>query len=105
VERARIFLKAADLLTRPWRDRLNAVTILGQSKTVHQAEIDSAAELVDFLRFNVHFMERIYRDQPLSADGVWNRVDYRPLEGFVFAIIPVQFHGYCRKSSMGTSPT
>jgi 1-pyrroline-5-carboxylate dehydrogenase len=90
-ERASIFLKAADLLAGPWRDRLNAATMLGQSKTVHQAEIDSAAELIDFLRFNVHFMERIYQDQPLSVGGVWNRVDYRPLEGFVFAITPFNF--------------
>jgi 1-pyrroline-5-carboxylate dehydrogenase len=90
-ERAGIFLKAADLLSGPWRDRLNAATMLGQSKTVHQAEIDSAAELIDFLRFNVYFMERIYREQPLSVDGAWNRTDYRPLEGFVFAITPFNF--------------
>lgn len=90
-ERASIFLKAADLLAGPWRDRLNTATMLGQSKTVHQAEIDSAAELIDFLRFNVYFMERIYQEQPHSADGVWNRVDYRPLEGFVFAITPFNF--------------
>jgi len=90
-ERASIFLKAADLLAGPWRDRLNAATMLGQSKTIQQAEIDSAAELIDFLRFNVHFMQQIYQDQPLSADGVWNRVDYRPLEGFVFAVTPFNF--------------
>jgi 1-pyrroline-5-carboxylate dehydrogenase len=90
-ERASIFLKAADLLAGPWRDRLNAATMLGQSKTIHQAEIDSAAELIDFLRFNAHFMERIYREQPISVDGVWNRADYRPLEGFVFAITPFNF--------------
>ena len=90
-ERASIFLKAAELLAGPWRDRLNAATMLGQSKTVHQAEIDSAAEFVDFLRFNVLFMERIYGEQPLSPAGVWNRTDYRPLEGFVFAVTPFNF--------------
>ena len=90
-ERASVFLKAADLLAGPWRDRLNAATMLGQSKTVHQAEIDSAAALIDFFRFNVCFMERIYREQPISVDGVWNRTDYRPLEGLVFAITPFNF--------------
>ncbi|HEX7851620.1 MAG TPA: L-glutamate gamma-semialdehyde dehydrogenase [Sphingomonas sp.] len=89
--RARIFLKAADLVSGPWRDRLNAATMLGQSKTVYQAEIDSAAELADFLRFNVHFMLRLYGEQPISPDGVWNRVDYRPLEGFVYAVTPFNF--------------
>lgn len=90
-ERAAVFLKAADLLAGPWRDRLNAATMLGQSKTVHQAEIDSAAELIDFWRFNVEFMLRIYSEQPLSAAGTWNRMDYRPLEGFVYAITPFNF--------------
>lgn len=90
-ERARIFLKAADLLSGPWRDRLNAATMLGQSKTVHQAEIDSAAELADFLRFNVAFMLRLYAGQPISPAGCWNRLDYRPLEGFVYAITPFNF--------------
>ncbi|HEX7013037.1 MAG TPA: L-glutamate gamma-semialdehyde dehydrogenase [Steroidobacteraceae bacterium] len=90
-ERAAVFLKAAELLAGPWRDILNAATMLGQSKTVHQAEIDSAAELIDFWRFNVEFMLRIYREQPLSAGGAWNRVDYRPLEGFVYAITPFNF--------------
>jgi 1-pyrroline-5-carboxylate dehydrogenase len=90
-ERAAVFLKAAELLAGPWRDRLNAATMLGQSKTVHQAEIDSAAELIDFWRFNVEFMLRIYADQPLSAGGAWNRVDYRPLEGFVYAVTPFNF--------------
>jgi 1-pyrroline-5-carboxylate dehydrogenase len=90
-ERAAIFLKAADLLSGPWRERLNAATMLGQSKTVHQAEIDSAAELIDFWRFNVGFARRIYEDQPISSPGVWNRVDYRPLEGFVLAITPFNF--------------
>lgn len=90
-ERAAIFLKAAELLSGPWRDRLNAATMLGQSKTVHQAEIDSAAELIDFWRFNVEFMRRLYEDQPISPPGVWNRTDYRPLEGFIFAITPFNF--------------
>lgn len=90
-ERAAIFLKAAEFLSGPWRDRLNAATMLGQSKTVHQAEIDSAAELIDFWRFNVEFMRRLYEDQPISSPGVWNRSDYRPLEGFVFAITPFNF--------------
>lgn len=89
--RARIFLKAADLVSGPWRDRLNAATMLGQSKTVHQAEIDSAAELADFLRFNAHFMTRLYAEQPISAAREWNRLDYRPLEGFVYAVTPFNF--------------
>lgn len=90
-ERAAVFLKAAELLAGPWRDVLNAATMLGQSKTVHQAEIDSAAELIDFWRFNVDFMLRIYAEQPLSAHGAWNRLDYRALEGFVFAVTPFNF--------------
>lgn len=90
-ERAGVFLKAAELLAGSWRDTLNAATMLGQSKTVHQAEIDSAAELIDFWRFNVEFMLRIYREQPLSGGGAWNRVDYRPLEGFVYAVTPFNF--------------
>lgn len=90
-ERAAIFLKAADLLAGPWRYRLNAATMLGQSKTAHQAEIDSAAELIDFWRFNVAFLRRIYEEQPLSAPGTWNQSDYRPLEGFVLAITPFNF--------------
>jgi len=90
-ERAAIFLRAAELLAGPWRDTLNAATMLGQSKTAHQAEIDSAAELIDFLRFNVHFMTRIYAEQPISPAGVWNQLDYRPLEGFVLAITPFNF--------------
>jgi 1-pyrroline-5-carboxylate dehydrogenase len=89
--RAAVFLKAADLTAGPWRATLNAATMLGQSKTVHQAEIDAAAELVDFWRFNVDFMLRIYADQPASPAGVWNRVDYRPLEGFVYAATPFNF--------------
>ena len=90
-ERAAVFLRAADLLSGPWRARLNAATMLGQSKTAHQAEIDSAAELADFWRFNVAFMHRLYGEQPMSSPGVWNRVEYRPLEGFVYAVSPFNF--------------
>ncbi|MGC4028453.1 MAG: L-glutamate gamma-semialdehyde dehydrogenase [Steroidobacteraceae bacterium] len=90
-ERAAIFLRAAELLSGPRRALLNAATMLGQSKTAHQAEIDSAAELIDFWRWNVEFMARIYREQPQSGAGAWNRVDYRPLEGFVFAVTPFNF--------------
>jgi 1-pyrroline-5-carboxylate dehydrogenase len=90
-DRAAIFLKAADLLAGPWRDTLNAATMLGQSKTVQQAEIDAACELIDFLRFNVAFARQIISDQPISSPGVWNRTDYRPLEGFVYAITPFNF--------------
>ncbi len=90
-DRAAIFLKAADLLAGPWRDALNASTMLGQSKNAFQAEIDSACEIIDFWRFNVHYMEQIYSDQPLSPPGQWNRLQYRPLEGFVFAVTPFNF--------------
>jgi 1-pyrroline-5-carboxylate dehydrogenase len=90
-ERAAVFLRAADLLAGPWRDTLDAATMLGQSKTAHQAEIDAACELVDFLRFNVEFMTRIYSEQPISGPGVWNKLEYRPLEGFVFAVSPFNF--------------
>ena len=90
-DRAAVFLRAADLLAGPRRQTLNAATMLGQSKTAHQAEIDSACELVDFWRFNVHFARRIYEEQPNSAPGMWNQLDYRPLEGFVFAITPFNF--------------
>ncbi len=90
-ERAGVFLRAAELLATTWRATLNAATMLGQSKTVHQAEIDSACELIDFFRFNVHFAERIHREQPISSAGVWNRMDHRPLEGFVYAITPFNF--------------
>lgn len=90
-ERAAIFLRAADLLAGPWRDTLNAATMLGQSKTALQAEIDSACELIDFLRFNVHFARRLIAEQPLSSPGTWNRFDHRPLEGFVYAITPFNF--------------
>jgi 1-pyrroline-5-carboxylate dehydrogenase len=90
-DRAAIFLKAADLLAGPWRQILNASTMLGQSKTAHQAEIDAAAEMVDFFRFNVHFADKIYSEQPLSDAGMWNRSQYRALEGFVYAITPFNF--------------
>jgi len=86
-----VFLRAADLIAGPWRDRLNAATMVGQSKTVVQAEIDAACELADFLRFNVHYAERLLTEQPESTPGTWNRVDYRPLEGFVYAISPFNF--------------
>lgn len=90
-QRAAIFLKAADLIAGPYRAKLNAATMLGQSKNAYQAEIDSACEMIDFLRLNVNFMTDIYRQQPDSSDGVWNRMEYRPLEGFVFAITPFNF--------------
>src|SRR5262249_39436199 len=90
-ERAAVLLRAADLLAGPWRDTLNAATMLGQSKTVFQAEIDAACELIDFLRFNVHFGRQLQAEQPISAPGMWNRMDYRPLEGFVLAITPLNF--------------
>lgn len=89
--RASIFLKAADLLAGPYRYRINAATMLGQSKNAYQAEIDSACELIDFLRFNVYFMSQIYQEQPESAAGVWNRMEYRALEGFTLAITPFNF--------------
>ncbi len=90
-DRAAIFLRAGELLAGPWRDALNASTMLGQSKNPYQAEIDSACELVDFFRYNVHFMRQIYEEQPVSPPGVWNHVEYRPLEGFVFAATPFNF--------------
>jgi 1-pyrroline-5-carboxylate dehydrogenase len=90
-ERAAVFLRAADLLSTSWRDTLNAATMLGQSKTVQQAEIDSACELADFLRFNVHFARQILEQQPVNSPLTWNRSDYRPLEGFVLAITPFNF--------------
>lgn len=90
-DRAAVFLKAADLLAGPWRATVNAATMLGQSKTAFQAEIDSACELIDFWRFNVTFAERLYREQPDSAPLTWNRMDHRPLEGFVYAITPFNF--------------
>ena len=90
-DRAAIFLRAADLIAGPYRDTLNAATMLGQGKSIHQAEIDAACELIDFLRFNVHFAEQIYRDQPDDSKGIWNQMQYRPLEGFVFAVTPFNF--------------
>ncbi len=89
--RASVLLRAADLLSGPWRDRLNAATMLGQSKTCYQAEIDSACELADFWRFNVAFARQVLENQPNSSPGAWNRMDYRPLEGFVYAITPFNF--------------
>jgi 1-pyrroline-5-carboxylate dehydrogenase len=91
VDRAAIFLKAADLLAGRYRDEINAATMLGQSKTVHQAEIDAACELVDFLRFNVYFASKLLAEQPISSPGQWNLLDYRPLDGFVVAITPFNF--------------
>ena len=90
-QRAAIFLKAADLLAGPFRNKMLAATMLGQSKNVFQAEIDAACELIDFLRFNVQYMTQIYKEQPESSPGIWNRLEYRPLEGFVFAITPFNF--------------
>jgi 1-pyrroline-5-carboxylate dehydrogenase len=90
-DRAAIFLKAADLLAGPWRQTLNAATVLGQSKSAYQAEIDAACELIDFIRFNVHYARRLLSEQPNSSPGVWNQMEYRPLEGFVVAITPFNF--------------
>lgn len=89
--RASIFLKAADLIAGPYRDKMNAATMLAQSKNAFQAEIDSACEIVDFLRFNVHYMAEMYKTQPESSPGMWNRLEYRPLEGFIFALTPFNF--------------
>ncbi|MBD0724029.1 1-pyrroline-5-carboxylate dehydrogenase [Flavobacterium sp. L1I52] len=90
-QRAAIFLKTAELIAGPYRARINAATMIGQSKNIHQAEIDASCELIDFLRFNVEFMTQIYADQPYSDSSVWNRLEYRPLEGFVYAITPFNF--------------
>ncbi len=90
-ERASIFLKAAALISGPYRSLINAATMLGQGKNAYQAEIDSACEWIDFLRFNVHFMSELFKEQPYSPDGTWNRMDYRPLDGFVFAATPFNF--------------
>src|SRR5690606_9919247 len=90
-ERAGIFLRAAELIAGPYRAKINAATMLGQSKNIHQAEIDSACELIDFLRFNVQYMTEIYAEQPESTSDAWNRLEYRPLEGFVYAITPFNF--------------
>jgi len=94
-QRAAIFLRAADLLAGPFRDKMNASTMLAQSKNVMQAEIDAACELIDFFRFNVQYMTEIYRQQPESLPGMWNRLEYRPLEGFIFAITPFNFTSIC----------
>ncbi|HRC86520.1 MAG TPA: L-glutamate gamma-semialdehyde dehydrogenase, partial [Thermoanaerobaculia bacterium] len=90
-DRAAVFLRAAELLAGPWRDTVNAATMLNQSKTAHQAEIDSACELIDFWRFNPHYMAELYAEQPISSPGVWNYAEYRALEGFVFAVTPFNF--------------
>ena len=90
-QRAAIFLKAAELIAGPYRAKINAATMMAQSKTIHQAEIDAACEFIDFLRFNVEYMSQIYEEQPDSAEGLWNRVEYRPLEGFIYAITPFNF--------------
>ena len=90
-QRASIFLKAAGLIAGPYRAKINAATMVGQSKTVHQAEIDAACEVIDFLRFNVQYMEEIYNNQPDSPRDEWNRLEQRPLEGFVFALTPFNF--------------
>ena len=109
--RATIFLKAADLLAGPYRDEMNAATMLCQSKNVFQAEIDASCELIDFLRFNVAYMQQIYAEQPESAEGILNRLEYRPLEGFVFAITPFNFTawknqviGQCMSWIKGNNP-
>jgi 1-pyrroline-5-carboxylate dehydrogenase len=101
-DRAAIFLRAADLLAGSWRDTVNAATMLGQSKTAHQAEIDAACELIDFWRFNVEYAARIYAEQPASPPGMWNQMDYRPLEGFVFAVTPFNFTSIA--GNLPTSP-
>ena len=101
-DRAAVFLRAAELLAGPWRATLNAATMLGQSKTAHQAEIDAACELIDFWRYNPAFMTRIYEQQPVSSGGQWNRMEYRPLEGFVFAVTPFNFTAIA--GNLPTSP-
>jgi 1-pyrroline-5-carboxylate dehydrogenase len=101
-ERAAVFLRASELLAGPWRATVNAATMLNQSKTAHQAEIDAACELIDFWRFNVEFMTRIYGEQPVSSPGMWNRLEYRPLEGFVFAVSPFNFTSI--GGNLSTSP-
>jgi 1-pyrroline-5-carboxylate dehydrogenase len=101
-ERAAVFLRAAELLSGPWRQTLNAATMLNQSKTAHQAEIDAVCELIDFWRFNVEYVTRIYAEQPYSPTGTWNRMEYRPLEGFVFAVSPFNFTAI--GGNLSTSP-
>lgn len=94
-QRAAVFLRAAELLAGPFRDKMNAATMLAQSKNVFQAEIDAACEMIDFFRFNVQYLTTIYKDQPISSPGVWNRLEYRPLEGFIYAITPFNFTSIC----------
>ena len=89
--RASIFLKAAELIAGPYRAKINAASMIAQAKTMHQAEIDAACEFIDFLRYNVEFMTEIYAQQPTSSEGIWNRLEHRPLEGFVYAITPFNF--------------
>src|SRR2546426_1626800 len=101
--RAAVFLKAAELLATRYRPIVNAATMLGQSKTAHQAEIDAACELIDFWRFNPHFAERLYAEQPISAPGTWNLLDYRPLEGFVYAITPFNFTSDRKSTRLNSS--
>ena len=101
-DRAAIFLKAAELLAGPFRDRMNAATMLGQSKNPYQAEIDAACEMIDFFRFNVAFMAELYAEQPVSSPGVWNRTEYRALEGFVFAVSPFNFTSIA--ANLATAP-
>ena len=101
-ERVTVFLRAAELLSGPWRSTLNAATMLNQSKTAHQAEIDAACETIDFLRFNAEYLVRVYEEQPVSAPGVWNRLEYRPLEGFVLAVSPFNFTAI--GANLSTSP-
>ena len=101
-DRAAVLLRAAELLSGPWRATVNAATMLNQSKTAHQAEIDAACELIDFWRFNPTYMKRIYEEQPISSTGVWNRMEYRPLEGFVFAVSPFNFTAI--GGNLSTSP-
>src|SRR5206468_2015677 len=90
-DRAAVLLRAAELLTTSWRDIINGATMLGQSKTVFQAEIDSACEIIDFWRFNVHYAQELLAEQPVSDHTMWNQVEYRPLEGFVYAVTPFNF--------------
>ena len=101
-QRAAIFLRAAELIAGPYRWELNAATMLGQSKNAFQAEIDSACEIIDFLRFNVQFMYEIYAEQPISSPGCWNRMEWRPLEGFVYALTPFNFTAIA--GNLPTSP-
>src|SRR5262245_2372758 len=101
-ERAAVFLRAAELLSGPWRTTLNASTMLNQSKTAHQAEIDAVCEMIDFWRFNADFVTRIYSEQPYSPTGIWNRMEYRPLEGFVLAVSPFNFT--CIGGNLSSTP-